>query len=152
MVHRVTCLDGRPLVGSRKKGKPWRWLHCCWFRRQFWDMWCDGSPLDSDALYSIMEMPRMSVLSQAVNQTKCTKSLALLEGLSRPEFLSPSMTDILGMDSTLATSCEELTHWKRLWCWEGLGAGGEGDNRGWDDWMASLTWWTWVWVNSGSGW
>ena len=37
----------------------------------------------------------MSVLSQAVNQTKCTKSLALLEGLSRPEFLSPSMTDIL---------------------------------------------------------
>ena len=34
--------------------------------------------------------------------------------------------------STLATSCEELTHWKRLWCWEGLGAGGEGDDRGWD--------------------
>ena len=31
--------------------------------------------------------------------------------------------------STLATSCEELTHWKRLWCWEGLGAGGEGDDR-----------------------
>ena len=29
----------------------------------------------------------------------------------------------------------ELTHWKRLWCWEGLGAGGEGDDRGWDDWM-----------------
>ena len=36
------------------------------------------------------------------------------------------------------------------WCWEGLGAGGEGDDRGWDGWMASLTWWTWVWVNSGS--
>ena len=52
--------------------------------------------------------------------------------------------------STLATSCEELTHWKRLWCWEGLGAGGEGDDRGWDGWMASLTQWTWVWVNSGS--
>ena len=33
---------------------------------------------------------------------------------------------------TLATSYEELTHWKRLWCWEGLGAGGEGDDRGWD--------------------
>ena len=31
---------------------------------------------------------------------------------------------------TLATSCEELTHWKRLRCWEGLGAGEEGDNRG----------------------
>ena len=54
--------------------------------------------------------------------------------------------------STLATSCEELTYWKRLWCWEGLGAGGEGDNRGWDGWMASLTRWTWVWVNSESWW
>ena len=54
--------------------------------------------------------------------------------------------------STLGTSCEELTHWKRLWCWEGLGAGGEGDDRGWDGWMASLTRWTWVWVNSGSWW
>ena len=54
--------------------------------------------------------------------------------------------------SSLATSCEELTHWKRLWCWEGLVAGGEGDNRGWDGWMASLTWWTWIWVNSGSWW
>ena len=51
-----------------------------------------------------------------------------------------------------ATSCEELTHWKRLSCWEGLGAGGEGDDRGWDDWMASLTRWTWVWVNSGRWW
>ena len=34
----------------------------------------------------------------------------------------------------------------------GIGAGGEGDDRGWDGWMASLTWWTWVWVNSGSRW
>ena len=42
--------------------------------------------------------------------------------------------------------------WKRPWCWEGLGAGGEGDNRGWDGWMASPTQWTWVWVNSGSWW
>ena len=53
---------------------------------------------------------------------------------------------------TLATSCEGLTHWKRLWCWEGLGAGGEGDDRGWDGWMASRTRWTWVWVNSGRRW
>ena len=50
------------------------------------------------------------------------------------------------------TSCEELTHLKRPWCWEGLGAAGEGDNRGWDGWMASRTRWTWVWVNSGSWW
>ena len=53
---------------------------------------------------------------------------------------------------TFATSCEKLTHWKRFWCWERLGAGGEGDNRGWDGWMASLTRWTWVWVNSSSWW
>ena len=38
------------------------------------------------------------------------------------------------------------------WCWKGLWAGGEGDDRGWDGWMASLTRWTWVWVNSGSWW
>ena len=34
--------------------------------------------------------------------------------------------------NTLSTSCEVLTHWKRPWCWEGLRAGGEGDDRGWD--------------------
>ena len=52
----------------------------------------------------------------------------------------------------LATWCKELTHLKRPWCWERLKAGGEGDNRGWDGWMASATWWTWVWVSSGSWW
>ena len=46
--------------------------------------------------------------------------------------------------NTLATSCEELTHWKRPWCWEKLKARGEGGDGGWDGWMASLTQWTWV--------
>ena len=41
---------------------------------------------------------------------------------------------------------------ENLWCWQGLGTGGEGDDRGWDGWMASLTRWMWVWVNSGSWW
>ena len=41
---------------------------------------------------------------------------------------------------------------RRPWCWERLRAGGEGDDRGWDGWMASPTQWTWVWVNSGSWW
>ena len=45
-----------------------------------------------------------------------------------------------------------VDRWKRLWCWEGLGAGGEGDNRGWGDWMASPTRCTGVWVNSRSWW
>ena len=52
----------------------------------------------------------------------------------------------------LATWCEELTHLKRPWCWEGLGAGGEGDDRGWDGWMASPTQWTWVSVDYRSWW
>ena len=47
---------------------------------------------------------------------------------------------------------EEPTHWKRPWCWERLKAGGEGSDRGWDGWMASLTRWAWVWVDSGSWW
>ena len=48
--------------------------------------------------------------------------------------------------------CEELTHLKRPWCWERLRAGEEGHDRGWDIWMASLTQWTWVWVDSRSWW
>ena len=52
----------------------------------------------------------------------------------------------------LATWCEELTHLNRPWCWERLRVGGEGDDRGWDGWMASPTQWTWVWVDSGSWW
>ena len=46
----------------------------------------------------------------------------------------------------------QLTHWKRPWCWERLKVGGEGDDRGGDDWMASLTGWAWVWASSGSWW
>ena len=55
-------------------------------------------------------------------------------------------------ESGILTEDKELTHWKRLWCWEGLRARGEGDHRGWDGWMASLTRWTWVRVNSRSWW
>ena len=41
--------------------------------------------------------------------------------------------------NTLATWCEEVTRWKRPWCWERLKAGGKGNDRGWDGWMASPT-------------
>ena len=54
--------------------------------------------------------------------------------------------------NTLATSCEEQTHLKKPWCWERLRAGGEGDDRRWNGWMASPTQWTWVWVGPGSWW
>ena len=68
-----------------------------------------------------------------------------LEGLKVKSFNTSNF-------NTLATWCEELTHWKRPWCWERLKAGGERDYRGWDGWMASLIRWTWVWASSGSWW
>ena len=52
----------------------------------------------------------------------------------------------------LATWCEELIHLKRPWCWERLKVGGEGNYRGRDGWMASLTQWTWVWASFWSWW
>ena len=54
--------------------------------------------------------------------------------------------------NTLATWCKVRTHLKRPWCWERFKAGGEGNKRGWDGWMASPTQWIWVWVNSWSWW
>ena len=54
--------------------------------------------------------------------------------------------------NTLATWCEELTQWKRSWCWERLRAAGEGADRGWDGWMASPTQRTWVWASSERRW
>ena len=62
---------------------------------------------------------------------------------------------IVGLLISLISILSCLRKWGRLkrpWCWEGLGAGGEGDDRGWDGWMASPTRWAWVWVNSGSWW
>ena len=47
---------------------------------------------------------------------------------------------------------DSLISGKRPWCWEWLKAGGEGDNRGWDGWVASLNQWTWVWASSGHWW
>ena len=51
----------------------------------------------------------------------------------------------LGLLMWRADSLEKTLSWERL-------KAGEGDNRGWDGWMASLTWWTWVWESSGSWW
>ena len=63
-------------------------------------------------------------------------------------FLAPSIWAFTCV--AFPRNCKELIHWKRLWCWEGLGAGAEGDDRGWDSWMTSPTQWTWVWMNSRS--
>ena len=61
-------------------------------------------------------------------------------------------TDVEAESNTLATWRKELTNLKRPWCWEILRTGREGDDGGWDGWMASPTRWTWVWVDSGSWW
>ena len=67
-----------------------------------------------------------------------------------------SATEIGDCDDQLSFFRTTCSFWRKqnspLLCWEGLGAGGEGGNRGWDGWTASLTQWTWVWVNSGSLW
>ena len=42
--------------------------------------------------------------------------------------------------------------WEKTWCWERLKVGGEGNDRAWDGWMASPTWWAWVWASSGKWW
>ena len=68
-----------------------------------------------------------------------------------PDFLY-HWTNLYQWANMLATWCEEPTHWKRPWCSERVKAGGEGDDRGWDGWMASPTQWTWVWASSGSWW
>ena len=61
-------------------------------------------------------------------------------------------TDVEAETPNTLAWCEELTHLKRPWCWERSRAGVEGDDRGWDGWMASPTQWTGVWVDSGSWW
>ena len=47
---------------------------------------------------------------------------------------------------------QRTASFERPWCWERLKAEGEGDDRGWGGWMASLTRWTWVWASSRSWW
>ena len=61
-------------------------------------------------------------------------------------------TDTKGKPPILWPPDAEWTHWKRLWCWERLRAGGEGDDQRQDGRMASLTQWIWVCANSGRQW
>ena len=70
----------------------------------------------------------------------------------RKSSLNSHWKDLCWSSNTLATCFEGWTHWKGPWCWERLKAGGKGDDRGCDGWMASPTQWTWVWANSGGWW
>ena len=94
-----------------------------------------------------------SVLGEDYLRIPCTarrSNQCILNEIS-PEYLLEGVK-LNWSSHTLATWCKELNHWKRPWWWERLKAGKEGDDRGWDGWMASLTWWTWVWVSYGSWW
>ena len=82
-----------------------------------------------------------------------------LQGYQASQFLRKSVLNIPWKDwcwswnsNILATWCKEPTHWKSLWCWERLRAGGEQDDREWDGWMASLSQWTRVWAIPGRLW
>ena len=74
------------------------------------------------------------------------------QSILRKSVLNIHWKDWCWSSNSLATRCEEQAHLKRPWCWERLKAGGEGDDTGWDGWMASLTQWTWVWASSGRWW
>ena len=84
------------------------------------------------------ESSRKTSISALLTMPKpLTVWITILKKEINPEYLLEG--PMLKLNSnTMATSCEELTHWKRPWCWERLKAGEE-DNRGWDGWMASPT-------------
>ena len=71
---------------------------------------------------------------------------------NHPEYSLEGLVLKLKLQYFGTTWCEELTHWKRPWCWERWTAGGDGDAREWAGWMASLAQWTSVWASSGSCW
>ena len=91
------------------------------------------------------------------------KLLKILKEMGIPDHLTCLFRNLyVGQEATVRTG-HGTTDWFQIGkgvrqgcilspCLFNFYAGGEGNNRGWDGWMASLTWWTWVWVNSGSWW
>ena len=93
------------------------------------------------------------VLEKTVESPFDCKEIQPVHPKGNKSWVSIGRIDVEAENSIiLATWFEELTHLERPWCWKRLKVGGDGDNRDWDDWLASPTQWTWVWVNSGSWW
>ena len=113
-----------------------------------WDSWAvkkaECRRIDAFELWCWRRLLRVPWTARRSNQS-------ILKEIS-PENINWKVWCWSWKSNTLVTLYEELTHLKRFWCWGRLKVGGEGDYRGWDGWMASLTQWTWVWVNSGSWW
>ena len=134
--------------------------------RMVWVMWAGGGRRQERHFWNRQweaedtresgKVPRSP--SEEVLGTTDRCQLALQAGLFLKECLAllflPQSKSKKSMrnSNTLATWCRELIHLKRPWCWERLRAGGEGDNRRLDGWMASPTQWIWVWVDSRSWW
>ena len=101
------------------------------------------------------EHQRMMLLNSSVGENSW-ESLGLQGNQTSQSYRKSPLTihqkDRCWSSNTLATWCEELTHWKRPWCWEILKAGGEEDNRGLDGLISSPTQWAWAWASSGSWW
>ena len=92
------------------------------------------------------------VLEKTLESPLDSKEIKLVYSKGIQSWLFIGRTDAEAEAPILATWCEELIHWKRPWCWGRLRARREGGDRGWDDGMASLVQWTWVWANSGRQW
>ena len=89
------------------------------------------------------------VRRQGLSKLSRTPNLSLLKEIN-PEYSLE--INWCWSSNTLATWCNEPTHWKRPWCWERVKAKGKEGNRGWDGWMASPTQWIRIWTNCGRQW
>ena len=107
----------------------------CWTIKK-----ADSQRIDAFELWCWRRLLRVPRIARRSNQS-------ILKEINPEYWLEGLMWSL--SSNTLTIWHEEPTHWKRPWCWERLRVG-EGDNRGWDGWMASPTQWTWIWANSGS--
>ena len=134
----------------------WEWDHREGWEPRNWCFWTVVLEKTPESLLDSKPGSNQSILKE-INQ-----NCGVGEDSWEPHGLQGDPTSVLGVhwkdwcwswnSNTLATWCEEPTHWKRPWCWEILRAGGEGDDRGWDGWMALSAQWTRVCANSRRWW
>ena len=126
-------------------------LFVCLFYQIIWEIFIkviQWPTLEKDCFKNSV----LFLLLKVVEEWAQTSSICSVWSWSEMQSLPPHLRTSELESAWNSTWCKELTHLKRPWCWERLRAGGEGDDRGWDGWMASPTRWTWVWVDSGSWW
>ena len=95
---------------------------------------------------------RTVVLEKTLESPLDSKEIQSVHPKGNQFWIFTGRTDANAETPMLSAWYEELSPWKRSWCLERLKPACEGDDREWDGWMASLTWWTGVWTNSGSWW